>query len=69
MFPVKLPETKSVVLCSNEEGSPSSEGLPSFYQYIFSGLDIVVEVEFVRMRTERDGIHLILLLVVDPGLD
>jgi hypothetical protein len=26
-------------------------------------------MEFIRMRPECHGIHLILLLVVDPGLD
>jgi len=33
------------------------------------GLDVVIQVELVGMRTERDGVHLILLLVVDPGFD
>src|SRR5258705_279169 len=32
-------------------------------------LDVVVEGELVGMRTQPDGIHLILPLVVDPRLD
>src|SRR5437660_12396019 len=33
------------------------------------GLDVVVEGELVRMRPQPYGIHLVLPLVVDPGLD
>ena len=32
-------------------------------------LDVEVKMELVGMRTERDGIHLIFLLVVDPGFE
>src|SRR6267142_6961321 len=32
-------------------------------------LDVVVEGELVRMRPQAHGIHLVLPLVVDPGLD
>src|SRR5258705_10436030 len=32
-------------------------------------LDVVVEGELVRMRAQPDGVHLVLPLVVDPGLD
>jgi hypothetical protein len=32
-------------------------------------LDIIIEMELVRMRTQPDGIDLLLSLVVEPGFD
>jgi hypothetical protein len=32
-------------------------------------LNIIIEVELIRMGTERYGIQLVLLLVINPGID
>jgi hypothetical protein len=36
---------------------------------MMQGLDVEVEMELIGMRTEGDGIHLVLFLVIDPGFD
>ena len=53
--------------CSNIRGELKFNS-PLIFR-MFKGLNIVVEMELVRMGTECDCVHFIFLLVVYPGLD